>query len=116
MPDVRIEDLQRADSVQDSDYIVVGSGNNTYKMTVQTLKAAISPPLLYKRITAPGIYQADDDGVYGYGGVNVSIDSITGAKGDAELAYRTGYVNITPENLGLRIATVEETLEYLGIE
>ena len=116
MPDVRIQDLARVNSLEDGDYLVVGSGNDTYKTTVGDLKAAISPSLLYKRITVPVIYQASNDNVYGYSGVGVSIEAVTGVKGDAEMNFRNGYVNITPESLGIVGATVDETKAFLGIE
>ena len=115
MPDVRIEDLGRIDELQDGDFLVVGSGNDTYKVTVQSLKEAIRPPVAYKRISTPGIYKASEDGVYGYSSVSVAVDSVTGVKGDAELNFRRNYVNIAPADLGLVIATVEETKEFLGI-
>ena len=85
MADVRISDLGRIDTLKNTDLLVVVSGNDTYKTTVQDLKAAISPTLLYKRITSQGIYQASDDNVYGYSGVNVAIESVSGVKGDSEI-------------------------------
>lgn len=115
MPDVRIQDLGQLDALQNNDYLVIGSGNDTYKTTVQAIKAAISPSVLYKQITTPGIYQAKDEGVYGYSGVNVSIDSVSGVKGGAELDFRSGYVSISPEDVGLSIATIADTKAYFGL-
>lgn len=116
MPDVRIEDLGRVDNLSDNDFLVVGANNDTYKTTVATLRNSVSPPVSYKRITQPGLYNASDDGVYGYRTVNVAVDSVSGVKGDGEMNYRTGFVNLTLADLGIYVATVAETKEYLKIK
>ena len=47
------------------------------------------------------------------------ISVVTGAKGDNEMVYRTGEVNITAENVGAvstaDVSTVDEVKNYLGI-
>lgn len=45
----------------------------------------------------------------------IAPDHVYGMKGDAELDYRNGNVSISLSNIGLVIATVEETKQYLGI-
>lgn len=116
MPDVRIEDLGRVDNLNDNDYLVVGTEGDTYKTTLETLRKSVSPPVSYKKITQPGLYNASDDGVYGYRTVNVAVNSVEGVKGNGELNYRTGLVNITLEDLGYSVATVAETKAYLKIK
>lgn len=80
MPDKRISDLDLLTSLGDGDYLVVGSGNTTYKVTVQTLKNAVKPTLGTKRITTNGIYNAADNGVYGFSSVTVSVQGGDGVE------------------------------------
>ncbi len=49
---------------------------------------------------AEGVATLDGDGKIPEGQLPDNIGSVTGVKGDKENAYRTGNVNITPENVG----------------
>ena len=75
MPDMRIVDLGRIDSLNDSDYVVVGSGNETYKATISTLKQAVRPSLGRGKAYANGVYHASDEGLYGYDTFTVNVQN-----------------------------------------
>lgn len=87
-----ISDLNDAisDAVQDTNTtyrIVAGSDNNTYK-------------LQSKEINGSWVDVTDST-------ITIPADVVTGVKGSAESTYRTGNIEITPENIGLGNVTNE---------
>ena len=73
MPDKRVVDLPTIANLNNSDYMIVGHGNDTYKATVETLKGAVMPTTGRKNISHNGIFHAENDNVYGYDTVTVNV-------------------------------------------